>query len=172
MQTARDNDVICKPEMVQVKRSKTEAILQVSLMSPPVDGQGGLIATLSDATELKSLEAQFVQSQKMQAIGQLAGGVAEPHGAFDSSMQLLNTGLFGDFKRLHVAGHPEGNRDIDPDGSTRNVDEALRWKQAFSDRTDAKMALATQFAFEAKPCLLYTSPSPRDLSTSRMPSSA
>ena len=25
---------------------------------------------------------------------------------------------------------------------------------------------------EAKPCLLYTSPSPRDLSTSRMPSSA
>jgi two-component system cell cycle sensor histidine kinase/response regulator CckA len=31
---------------------------------------------LSDATELKSLEAQFVHSQKMQAIGQLAGGVA------------------------------------------------------------------------------------------------
>lgn len=85
----------------------------------------------------------------------LAGGVAEPHGAFDSSMQLLNTGLFGDFKRLHVAGHPEGNRDIDPDGSTRNVDEALRWKQAFSDRTDAKMALATQFAFEAKPVIAW-----------------
>jgi two-component system cell cycle sensor histidine kinase/response regulator CckA len=35
-----------------------------------------LLAVLDDVTELKSLEAQFVQSQKMQALGQLAGGVA------------------------------------------------------------------------------------------------
>jgi methylenetetrahydrofolate reductase (NADPH) len=87
----------------------------------------------------------------------LAGGVAEPHGAFHSSMQLMETGLFdkAGFKRLHVAGHPEGNKDIDPDGSKRNVDEALRWKQAFSERTDADMAIATQFAFEAKPIIAW-----------------
>ncbi|MCC7320726.1 MAG: methylenetetrahydrofolate reductase [Rubellimicrobium sp.] len=83
----------------------------------------------------------------------LGGGISTPHGDFDNSMQLIETGLFDGFERLHVAGHPEGNKDIDPDGSDRNVLEALRWKQAFSERTDAKMAMATQFCFEAKPVI-------------------
>ena len=87
----------------------------------------------------------------------LAGGVAKPHGEFDSSMQMMETGLFdkAGFKRLHVAGHPEGNKDIDPDGGLKNVEDALRWKQAFSERTDAKMALATQFAFDADPIIKW-----------------
>jgi len=85
----------------------------------------------------------------------LAGGVTKPHGSFDSSIQLLESGLFdkAGFNRLHVAGHPEGNKDIDPDGTTLNVDAALRWKQKFSERSDAEMALATQFAFEAGPII-------------------
>ncbi len=85
----------------------------------------------------------------------LAGGLAAPMGAFHSSMQLMETGLFGDFRRLHVAGHPEGNRDIDPDGSDRTVMEALRWKQRWSETTDAQMALATQFCFEAAPVIAW-----------------
>ncbi len=106
-------------------------------------------ATLSDWVARYQGEADVKQALL------LAGGVAEPHGAFDSSMQLLETGVFdaAGFERLHVAGHPEGNRDIDPDGSMKNVDGALQWKQKFSDRTDAKMALATQFAFEAGPII-------------------
>ncbi|SEP93480.1 two-component system, cell cycle sensor histidine kinase and response regulator CckA [Loktanella sp. DSM 29012] len=53
-----------------------ETFVQVTLNI--ADGPEGrhLIAVLNDVTELKTLEAQFVQSQKMQAIGQLAGGVA------------------------------------------------------------------------------------------------
>lgn len=87
----------------------------------------------------------------------LAGGVVTPHGEFDSSMQLVETGLFDDagFTHLHVAGHPEGNRDIDTDGTTTNVDAAMRWKNDFQSRTDAKMAIATQFAFEAKPIIKW-----------------
>lgn len=85
----------------------------------------------------------------------LAGGVAQPHGEFHSSMQLMETGLFdrAGFTRLHVAGHPEGNKDIDPKGGDQNVMDALRWKASFNERTDAEMALATQFCFEAKPII-------------------
>ena len=85
----------------------------------------------------------------------LAGGVDTPHGTMASSMDLMETGLFGKkgFKRLHVAGHPEGNKDIDPDGSDKNVTDALRWKQKFSDSSDADMAIATQFCFEAGPVI-------------------
>jgi methylenetetrahydrofolate reductase (NADPH) len=81
----------------------------------------------------------------------LAGGVAQPVGAFDNSMQLLETGLFdkAGFTHLHVAGHPEGNRDIDPNGGHEQVNRALAWKQDFAARTDAQMAIVTQFAFDA-----------------------
>ncbi len=87
----------------------------------------------------------------------LAGGVTKPHGGFEDSMQLLESGLFDEagFERLHVAGHPEGNRDIDADGTTTNVDAALQWKNDFQSRTDAQMALATQFAFDAKPIIAW-----------------
>ena len=85
----------------------------------------------------------------------LAGGYDAPTGDFDNSMELLDAGLFdaAGFKRLHVAGHPEGNKDIDPNGDDRNVGDALRWKQAFSERTDAEMAIATQFCFESAPVI-------------------
>lgn len=85
----------------------------------------------------------------------LAGGVAQPVGDYHTSMQLLESGAFDGFARLHVAGHPEGNKDIDPDGSDRMVMEAARWKSAFAERTDAQMAMATQFCFEAAPVIAW-----------------
>jgi len=53
-----------------------DRFLQVSLEQFHDDTGPALVAVINDATELKTLETQFVQSQKMQAIGQLAGGVA------------------------------------------------------------------------------------------------
>ena len=85
----------------------------------------------------------------------LAGGVPEPAGAFHSSMQLLDTGAFeaAGFTRLHVAGHPEGNRDIDPGGGMKSVTEALHWKQEYAAKTSAEMAIVTQFFFEPDPVI-------------------
>ncbi len=85
----------------------------------------------------------------------LGGGVNTPAGEFDASMQLIETGLFDGFKRLHVAGHPEGNKDIDKDGGDAIVLQALKWKQAFSERSDADMAVTTQFCFEAEPVIAW-----------------
>ena len=82
----------------------------------------------------------------------IAGGANKPYGDYDSSIQLIESELFdkANFQNLHIAGHPEGSADIDPDGTTKNVDEALSWKNEFSKRTDASMAVTTQFSFDSK----------------------
>ncbi len=102
-------------------------------------------ATLADWIKRYQTEAGVKQALL------LGGGVNTPAGDFESSMQLIETGLFDGFDRLHVAGHPEGNKDIDKNGGDAIVLAALKWKQAFSERSDAKMAIATQFCFEADP---------------------
>ncbi len=63
-------------EFLRIQRDDREIFVQVTLKRMLENGAPALVAVLNDATELKTLEAQFVQSQKMQAIGQLAGGVA------------------------------------------------------------------------------------------------
>lgn len=112
---------------------------------------------IADETVLADWIARYQGEAGVDQALLLAGGVSEPVGTLDNSMQLLETGAFDQagFTRLHVAGHPEGNRDIDPDGSDRSVMDALRWKQQFSERTDAEMAIATQFCFEAEPVIAW-----------------
>jgi methylenetetrahydrofolate reductase (NADPH) len=110
---------------------------------------------IPDAATLRDWVARYRGEADVRQALLLAGGVSQPKGDLHSSMQLLESGAFDGFDRLHVAGHPEGNRDIDPDGSDRMVTEALRWKSAFAERTDAKMAIATQFCFEAAPVIAW-----------------
>ena len=63
-------------EVVTARQLGSEVFVQVTLQRIVEAGRPGVVAILQDATALKTLEAQFVQSQKMQAIGQLAGGIA------------------------------------------------------------------------------------------------
>jgi two-component system cell cycle sensor histidine kinase/response regulator CckA len=63
-------------EMVRLRDSDADTFLHIALTRATLDGTPSLLAVLSDASELRLLEDKFAQSQKMEAVGKLAGGVA------------------------------------------------------------------------------------------------
>ncbi|APG46953.1 ATP-binding protein [Phaeobacter porticola] len=93
-----------KSEFLRLTRRDKEVFVQVTLTRVIEEGETVLIAVLNDATELKTLEAQFVQSQKMQAIGQLAGGVAH-------DFNNLLTAISGHCDLL-LLRHDQGDQDF------------------------------------------------------------
>jgi methylenetetrahydrofolate reductase (NADPH) len=106
---------------------------------------------IEDKDMLDSWLSQYSGEANVQEALLIAGGSKEPAGVFDSSIQIIETELFDkySFKRLHVAGHPEGNKDIDKDSTHTNANEALSWKNEYAKRTDAQIAIATQFCFDS-----------------------
>ncbi|MEP1495362.1 ATP-binding protein, partial [Pseudophaeobacter sp.] len=93
-----------KSEFLRLSRPDKEVFVQVTLTRSVEEGNTIIIAVLNDATELKTLEAQFVQSQKMQAIGQLAGGVAH-------DFNNLLTAISGHCDLL-LLRHDQGDQDF------------------------------------------------------------
>lgn len=106
---------------------------------------------IEDKDMLESWLSQYSGEANVKEALLIAGGSKEPAGEYDSSIQIIETELFDkySFKRLHVAGHPEGNKDIDKDSTHTNVNKALSWKNEYAKRTDAQIAIATQFCFDS-----------------------
>ncbi|MEY8882573.1 ATP-binding protein [Donghicola sp. XS_ASV15] len=77
LQQVANGQAVGQTEFMRLLEQERERYVQVTL-SPQRDGQdkSRVMVLLTDATDLKALEAKFAQTQKMQAVGQLAGGVA------------------------------------------------------------------------------------------------
>ena len=106
-----------RAETVHVTHASKETHARVTLARVLTPDGPRVLAVLSDATELKTLEAQFVQSQKMHAIGQLAGGIAH-----DFNNVLAAISGHCDLLRLRDDLRPEARADLDQ--ISRNADRA------------------------------------------------
>jgi two-component system cell cycle sensor histidine kinase/response regulator CckA len=93
--------VLHKPiEVVfQQEGDKHSSLLYIT---PLANDAASFVAYLVDTSEQKSLEQRFVQSQKMQAVGQLAGGIAH-------DFNNLLTAITG-FCDLLLLRHPAGDQ--------------------------------------------------------------
>ena len=91
--------------------------------------------------------------------------VSEPQGAQNSSFGGVEAAILDTFIVLETPGGPLGPLHFDPPGIPTKPQ--TRTPARFSSKTSISFRRELDFR-----CLLYTSPSPRDRTRSRMPSSA
>eukprot|EP00831_Metopus_contortus_P055137 TRINITY_DN46563_c0_g1_i1.p1 TRINITY_DN46563_c0_g1~~TRINITY_DN46563_c0_g1_i1.p1 ORF type:complete len:133 (-),score=28.86 TRINITY_DN46563_c0_g1_i1:67-465(-) len=127
---------------------------------------------------LKSLQHQFISGAQVMAL------ICEECGKiYHIDKEKLKKQLKGDFAKTkcRICGHiiQISREELEKDDEIKIkadddsfFNEFSEENQSFGYESDFEETKNYSSDKEVKACLLYTSPSPRDLSTSRMPSSA
>ena len=107
---------------------------------------------LKSSSELEEWVSQYANVGVKRCL-LLAGNNKTPKGSFHSSIQLLETGFFEKYgyEYINVAGHPEGNPDIDKSSNLTETLTALKIKNEYSKTTSIKLGITTQFCFDLEP---------------------
>ena len=82
--------------------------------------------SIKNQTELKDYVSRCKNGGVKQVL--IIGGSAQPIGDFHCSLQLLETGLFDEWK-IGIAGHPDGSPDI----SDKDLEKAMIDKKSYAD---------------------------------------
>ena len=108
---------------------------------------------LESAAQLAELAARLAGESGVDRILVVGGDRATPAGPYDSSLAVMQTGIFqkAGIIRMAIAGFPEGNPNI----SERALDEALAARVSFARQHGIVLTMVTQFAFAAKPIVEY-----------------
>lgn len=109
--------------------------------------------SLKDADQLDDLVSKMTSQANVSEVLVIGGGVDKPVGAFDSSMQVLQTGILQKYgiTRIGVSGHPEGSPDISDDA----LASAIAWKNDFAAKEGLSLYMETQFCFDAETVLTW-----------------
>jgi methylenetetrahydrofolate reductase (NADPH) len=108
---------------------------------------------LESSTQLDQLAARLATEAGVDRILLIGGDRAQPAGPYDSSLAVMESGVFQKrgITRMAIAGFPEGNPNI-PENA---LDEALWSKLEFAASAGLQISIVTQFCFAAHPIVAW-----------------
>ncbi len=109
-------------EVRGLHKNGAELALQISIGKVQIGGKISFIATIADLSNIKVLEKQLLQSQKMEAVGQLTGGIAHD---FNNLMAII----VGNLELLRTAKTPNDQNKL-----ISNAKKAVQRGAALTER--------------------------------------
>ena len=109
--------------------------------------------SLQDKEQLDDLLKRMTSEANVREVLVIGGGVDNPVGEFDCTMQILQTGLIQKYGITHigVSGHPEGSPDISAD----QLAQAISQKNEFASKEGLSLYMETQFCFDPAAVLAW-----------------